>query len=338
MTTNRSAQNGSTNADMPSIRLTRRGDRSILMAILHMLIKPFNGRLVKPKKAWPAGSPRVEVDKKAAKKLDATARRVDEIYIYDLSTKHTSSMEKQKTRRLYYFAGGGWQMPASSEHWAFLTEMTAKLPGIAVSLVSYPLAPNSPAPVAIPQLMKMYRTLMEEAHKAGEEVIMAGDSAGGNVVLSIIINALWEDAESGSGDSTCPKAVMVVCPSTDLSRENPDMRKVEKHDPLLKMPFVESTATAWRGQWPSSDVRVSPMFADLSPLMHRGVQVHGLTAGYDILSVDARLFRDKLNQAGVHGEWLDWDKQMHCFPLAFSFGLRESVEAKDWILDVLRRV
>lgn len=229
-------------------------------------------------------------------------------------------------------------MPASSEHWAFLAEMTTKLPDIAISLVSYPLAPNSPAPIAIPQLMKLYRTLMKQAHEAGEEVIMGGDSAGGNVVLSLVTNSLLEDAQSDSRDAPCPKALMVMCPSTDLSRENPDMLKVEKNDPLLPMPFVESTANKWRGDWPASDIRVSPQFADLSQLAQRGVAVNGLTAGYDILSVDARVFRDKLDQAGVRGEWLEWGKQMHCFPLAFSFKLRESVEAKDWYLDVLRRV
>jgi acetyl esterase/lipase len=47
--------------------------------------------------------------------------------------------------------------------------------------------------------------------------------------------------------------------------------------------------------------------------------------------------REKCNQAGVRGEWLDWEKQMHCFPLTFGYRLPEGVWAMEWILGVLER-
>ena len=100
------------------------------------------------------------------------------------------------------------------------------------------------------------------------------------------------------------------------------MKAIEKDDPILHIPFVDGSANKWRGDWDAADPRVTPITADLSPLARRGVQVHGVVGRYDISSPDAILFGMKFEKAGVPGEWLDWDKQMHCFPMARSFGLR----------------
>lgn len=223
-------------------------------------------------------------------------------------------------------------MPASGEHWKLCTEFADKLPHISIAVVSYPLSPNSPAPISFPQMMKMYRQLLTEAEEAGEGVILGGDSAGGNIVLCLALAALAED-----DSRPVPKAVLAISPSCDLRRSNPEIQVIAKHDPLLRMPFIKETARKWHADWDAADPRVSPLMADVTPLASRGVKVHGVVGSYDMLSADANLFRDKCDKAGVEGEWLEWDKQMHCFPLAWPYKLPESVAAKDWILEVLRR-
>ncbi|KAK4501456.1 hypothetical protein PRZ48_007265 [Zasmidium cellare] len=319
-----------------SIKVTKRHDRSLYMHVLHRAVRLFKGRIIKLGDPLPAGSPKIEPTKKAKKQLNVRERELEGVWMYDLLPKQ--STEKRATKkRIYYFCGGGWQSPATEQHWALLTEMALNLTDTTVSLISYPLAPNSPAPETFPKLMKLYRKVMSDAHEAGEEVILAGDSAGGNIVLSIIVNALHEDAERGE-ELPCPKAIFAMSPSTDLRRQNPDIKALEPYDPILRIDFINQTASSWCGDWDPSDIRVSPLLADLTPLAKRGVPVHGLTGGYDILGPDAVLFREKCRNAGVQGEWLEWDKQMHCWPLAFNFKLPESVKAKDWILDVLRRV
>jgi acetyl esterase/lipase len=274
-----------------------------------------------------------------SKRCDVTERKVNDIHIYDITQKRSSSSSSpvsepplRPRKRVYYFAGGGWQSPPTNEHWKIIGEIVTQLPDTVVSLTSYPLAPNSAAPVAFPQLMNLYSTILKEAEVAQEDVIFAGDSAGGNIILALTLHALHEDP-----DCRVPKALIAIAPSTDLGRGNPDIQALEKHDPLLRIPFIVDTAKSWRGEWDAKDVRVSPLFADVTALAKRGVKVHGVTGGYDILSPDGILFRNKCSDAGVVGEWLHWDKQMHCFFLAFPYRLRESVEAVEWIVDVLRR-
>lgn len=213
-----------------------------------------------------------------------------------------------------------------------VTELATQLTDTVVTMVSYPLAPNSPAPVAFPQLMKMYRTLMSDATAAKEEVILVGDSSGGNIVLCLLANDLLEQP-----DAPCPKAVLAISPSTDMRRENEAIDTVEKYDPILTKEFIKNSAKTWCGDWDPSDVRVSPLLADLTPIARRGVPIHGVTGLYDILSPDGILFREKCRDVGIKGEWLEWDKQMHVFPLTFPYKLPEGVESMKWIVDLLTR-
>ena len=58
---------------------------------------------------------------------------------------------------------------------------------------------------------------------------------------------------------------------------------------------------------------------------------------FDVLAPDANLVREKLESVGVEGEWLVWEKQMRCFPLAWHYRLEESIRRMEWIVDVLKR-
>lgn len=318
-----------------SIVVTYRSDRSIPMFMVQSFIRPFNTVIAKSRHVRPPGSPKLEAPSSAQKKLNITERVVEEMYLYDLEPKSASRINgeaKPRRRRLFYFAGGAWQMTPSSQHWALVTELATQLTDTIVTLVSYPLAPKSPAPVAFPQIMKMYRKLLADATAANDEVILVGDSAGGNIILSLLANDLLEHP-----DAPCPKAVLAISPSTDMRRENEAIKRVEKHDPILRIPFIKNSAKTWCGEWDPSDIRVSPLLADITPIARRGVLVHGVTGLYDILSPDGILFREKCRDAGVRGEWLEWDKQMHVFPLTFPYKLQEGVESMKWIVDLLRR-
>lgn len=321
-----------------AIRTTTRHDRSILMLILHMILRPFHNHVGRSAKRRPKGSVELNPSSIGTKKCEVTHRKVCDINVYDMVVKAPTKPKINK--RIYYFCGGGWQTPPSSQHWGICSRMAQDVPGATVSLVSYPLAPNNPAPEAFPWLMRFYREVMERAEEVGEKIIFAGDSSGGNIVLSVVLEALREDDEEPASAEMKrkphPVAVFAICPSTDLTRNNPDIKKLEKNDPILTYKFVKSTADAWCGDWDPADRRITPINANVSLLAKYGVHVHGITAGYDILSPDGVLFRKKLEENGVIGQWLHWEKQMHCFVLTYPYGLREAKEAIDWAMDLLK--
>ena len=177
---------------------------------------------------------------------------------------------------------------------------------------------------------------MTTASQTGNETItFAGDSSGGNLVLSMVLAALTEDALCATPDS-----VMLISPVVDLRFTNPQIALLEKKDPLLRRRVEISTAKSWAGEWELSDPRLSPLLVDedtLRVLRQRGVKVHGVMGGYDILTPDTLLFRERCVEVGIEGEWLMWEGQMHCFPVAFRYGLRESVEGTEWIVGALSK-
>lgn len=224
--------------------------------------------------------------------------------------------------------------PAGPPHISICAELATKLDDTTVSLVSYPLAPNSPAPTTVPQLLKLYHALLAESAAAKEKVVFVGDSAGGNLCLTLPLTALNQDTHA-----RCPASIMLISPCVDPRNDHPKTLEIEKAgvDPLLSIAFADGCSGKWRGEWSLSDPRLSALDADLSVLKRRGIRVHGVYGHYDILSPNVTVFKDKCNSLGISGEWLEWDKQMHIFPLFWELGLSEAVTAKDWILAVLDR-
>ncbi|KAI9658738.1 MAG: hypothetical protein M1821_002298 [Bathelium mastoideum] len=408
-------------ANSQSIKITKRSDRSIRMLMLQKFLFVFKTYLASAKKHYPPESVRLKPPTAVLRKCTVKERQVDGIWIYDLEAKKTAPKQNmprvdtsehgptgkfpnaQRKRRIYYFAGGGWQMPASKPHWKTLAEILRRLSEspssekptqpaaqTVISVVSFPLAPASPAPITFPKLVKLYETLVRTSIDAGEYIIFAGDSAGGNLACALVIHALsstrpepedapmprQEDKETEATPSTtstttntslAPHAILALCPSVHLCRDNncPILKSIEKKDPLLSIHFITCTADHWVGAqqsagrrlradapaeqmaaqppselpepWDKTDPRVSPLKGDIGALARAGVRVHGTTAGYDLLSGDARRFRDRCNEEGVQGKWLEWERQMHCWHLTWSFGLPEAKEAIDWMVDVLRQ-
>lgn len=324
-----------------SIQVTRRDDCSMVMSLVLFLVRCFRKQLNSGTPKHSDGSIELSPSKSQLSSCTLSKRTVCDVHIYDFVPPNKPAKSPEK--RIYYFAGGSWQEPPSSQHWKVCAKMAKDMPDTIVAIVSTPLAPNNPAPSSFPWCLKLYRALVAAAEEAGEKVILAGDSSGANIALCLLLEALREDAESMSKTGIDIRqlphavAVMAISPSTDLTRKNPDIERIKDHDPFLTPEIIKQTAKAWHADWDPADRRVSPINADISLLAKRGIKIHGVTAGYDVLSPDGIMFRERCAKEGVEGEWLEWDKQMHCFVLMQPYGIREGVEGAKWMIDVLKK-
>ena len=88
-----------------------------------------------------------------------------------------------------------------------------------VVVVSYPLAPKSPASESLPILQAWLRAIMTQAIQENRNVTLMGDSAGGNMALSL---AFWWAGQPEAQQSTSPlKNVFAISPAVDMRNENP---------------------------------------------------------------------------------------------------------------------
>ena len=327
-----------------SLTVTQLNGRSIPTTILQTVVRPFRPRLVKPGKPTPPGSQPLQPPKSASSKCDIKEYQVKNNYLNSFTPKspeHTSKIiNPTRKHQLLYFAGGGFQSPPSSDHWKFITELSLKLPQYEVTVVSSPLAPNSPAKDSLPAVQEMLTEILGQAVKEGRAVSMAGDSSGANIALSLAITSTSSSLGDPASKAEVLKNVLVISPPTDMRNINPAIAEAERHDPVLTKRYTDSVADTWVPDVPREgriQPELSPLLADLDGLKRAGIKIHGCVGTYDVLSPDGIAFRKKCQDAGIQGEWLEWEGQMHCFPLAWHYGLPESKKAKDWIIDVLNR-
>lgn len=328
-----------------SIKVDHRDSRSAVNHALQKVVEAFSSAIMKPGKPFPVGSPRLTPHKSVYKGCHIREYQLEECWLYGFSKLDTSTRERGREKerenapihQLFYFAGGGFRGAPTKEHWLLCTELCANLPEYEINLVSYPLAPNSPASKSIPQLEKLYQNIAEQSKSQNTRITLMGDSAGGNIALVLGLYGAASYLKEG-GVGVCPiRSILAICPAVDHRNQNPEIDNLDSKDRVLSRKVIESVSELWKGDWSVEDPRVSPILADVSILQKAHIKVDGVLGMDDVLAPDAVLFRDKLAAAGVVGEWLDWEKQMHCFPLMFPYHIHEPVEAKNWILNVLKQ-
>ena len=262
--------------------------------------------------------------------------------MYDFTPEGFSTKVKPK-QHLYYFAGGGFQAPPASEHWKIVKSLAIRLRGTyLVTLVSYPLALNTPAHKSIPMMQSWLKVIIESAKGQGMRVTLAGDSAGGNVVLCL--GFLWAAEEAklaGVEDMLDTEGtlsqVLAISPACDMLNTNPAILETDRFDATLTKELIEECAKGWIGNIDRKDPRVSPVYADLDVVRRAHLKVHGIVATWDVLAPDALRMMEELRKERVEGDWLVWERQMHCFPLAACYGHPEGRRGLEWMIDVLKR-
>ncbi|KAH9217430.1 alpha/beta hydrolase fold-domain-containing protein, partial [Leptodontidium sp. 2 PMI_412] len=293
-------------------------------AAAQKIISPFSSLILKPGGPQPPRSPQLTPPKNPQSTSSVEESQIADTWQYTFKTPSKSDVQSKKTHRIYYFAGGGFRGVPEKEHWKLCADLCVLLPEYEISLISYPLALNSPASKALPHLERFYDTLAERPRQENFRITLFGDSCGGNIAIVLGLYAASEYLKvKDTSNGFCPvETVMAMCPAMDTRNENPDIDVVEVHDPILSRKTIEEAADGWRAELPASDPRVFPILADLMSFKKVGIKVDGITAGYDTLTLDAIKFREKLRECGVDGDWLQWEKQMHRFPLLSAFHIR----------------
>lgn len=201
-----------------------------------------------------------------------------------------------KAGHVLYLHGGAFCVGSPATHRA-LTARLARDLGLPVFAADYRLAPEHPFPAALDDALAAYRALLAEG-----PVIVAGDSAGGTLVL------LLAQALRDAGDPP-PACLLLLSPLADLTLTGlPDTVPGEA---LLSTPWVSACIDHFRGPLSADDPRVSPMHGRLEALPATFVQW-----GSDELFAPgcARLV-EALRTAGVEVQAEVVARRWHVFPL-----------------------
>ena len=227
-----------------------------------------------------------------------------------------------RSKVILYCHGGGY----TSGNLGYARVLAAKMAGATgceVLAFQYRLAPEFPYPAALEDGLEAWEYLMHQGWGA-KDVILAGDSAGGNLALELTL-ALKEEGRFQPG------RLVLFSPWTDMSASGDSYTQREELDPMLTNRYIQSVRSAYA---PNADYRhpkLSPLFADLSGLPPTLIQV----GEREILYSDSERLRNALTTAGVPCVLQSWPDMWHVFQM---FPLKSAGEAMTAMADFLRQL
>jgi len=221
------------------------------------------------------------------------------------------------SRRVLYIHGGGFIMGSPKSH-RTITSKFAEITGCAVLSIDYRLLPKFKHMDCVADCRTTYQWILEngpDGEETIEQLFMAGDSAGGNLVLAL--TAWIRD----NGLRT-PEAVLALSPLTDSTFSGASIHSNEATDvmlapvlkPLKMLPrFFQSWWIALVHRIRPSDPIASPLLGDLAGLPPILVQA----SEAEMLLDDARRYVYKANAAGSPVKLQTWPDMVHVWQIFY---------------------
>lgn len=202
-----------------------------------------------------------------------------------------------------YLHGGAFAFGSSATHRAVTTAL-ARLTRLPVLSLDYRLAPEHPFPCALDDAVHAYRTLLARGI-APWSIVLAGDSAGGNLALATLV-ALRDAGVD------LPAGAVLFSPWADLSHAT---QRNSGALPLSQSAMAMATRMyLGDGGQPVADhdlpALASPAHADLHGLPPLQIQISDAETMYR----DARLLASRLRRAGSAAELAIWHAMPHAWP------------------------
>jgi len=220
-------------------------------------------------------------------------------------------------RRVLYIHGGGFILGSPKSH-RTITSQFSEITGSAVLAIDYRLLPENKHMDSVEDCRSSYRWLLDNGPNGPEpiqQLFMGGDSAGGNLVLSL---TAW----IRDNDLRTANAVVAFSPLTDSTFSGSSIRRNEATDvmlapvlkPLRKLPrFFQSWWVVFAHRMRPSNPIASPLLGDLGNLPPILIQA----SEAEMLLDDARRYVNKACASGSPVKLQTWPHMLHVWQIFY---------------------
>jgi len=194
------------------------------------------------------------------------------------------------------YAHGGGYMAGGLDYARVLASKMAIATGFTTYSFDYRLAPEYPYPAALEDGLAMWEYLTNEKYSP-DHILLAGDSAGGNLAICLVQKFLGEK-------KSVPKGLLLFSPWTDMTGTASSYETNKDIDPILTKKYVMSGVRLYTGiqteneEDPGTeelkDPKFSPLFGEF-----KGFPPTYIMAGKNgILLDDSIRLKEKIKEAG----------------------------------------
>jgi monoterpene epsilon-lactone hydrolase len=203
--------------------------------------------------------------------------------------------------RLLYLHGGGFIACSARTHRPVTGYLAQR--GFAVFAPNYRLAPEHPFPAAIEDAVAVWRAFAAEG-----PAVLAGDSAGGNLALALLLSA--RDA-----GLTLPRAAALFSPATDFLGAGASHTANAARDAMFAPEGLARLLPVYLAGADPAQPLASPLYADLTGLppllLHVGER--------ELLRDDSTRLAERAREAGVAVDLTVFPVVPHVWQFAHGF-------------------
>lgn len=201
---------------------------------------------------------------------------------------------------MLYCHGGGYNT-GDLEYCKILGGKLAKVSKMNVISFLYPLTPENPYPTQLLTAVKVYKDVLLEF---GEIDVIAGDSAGGHLALSLV-------QKIKNTDISMPKKLILMSPWTDLTLSGESYKTKKDVDVSLTPEYMEYIRKCFCKTNDYKSPLISPVFANFTNFPKTLIQV-----GTDeILLWDSLMLFDNMRKYNVNVKIDIHEKAGHVFQM-----------------------
>lgn len=224
--------------------------------------------------------------------------------------------------------GGSYMGAVRNAYYVFAGLYNEVSHGCNVLTPDYRVAPEHPYPAALEDAVASYQWLLDKGYY-GEQIIVAGDSAGGGLAMALCM--YLKDHHM-----PMPGGVVAMSPWTDLTASGESYETNYERDPLFgntkdSLIYVNDYA----GDHDKMDCYISPLFGDFRGFPPMLIQVGSL----EMLLSDSVSVAAKAREQGIRVRLSIYEGMFHVFQMAY-LNIPESKKA--WaevgkFIDVIRK-
>ena len=225
---------------------------------------------------------------------------------------------------ILYCHGGGYST-GSRLYARTLTGKLAMSTSMDVLSFDYRLAPEHPYPAALEDAMKVWDYLMLLGYGA-RDVILAGDSAGGNLALALTLKLRKEKR-------LLPRGLVLMSPWTDLTSSGQSHKTKAQIDPVLNAAYLAEMIHNYAAQEDLTNPLISPLFGEYEGFPPTCIQV----GENEVLQDDAKMLYQKLLKANVSVRLDIFPGMWHVFQMSpFKTAYEAMDRNAEFIYDICR--
>lgn len=207
--------------------------------------------------------------------------------------------EAPEDKVILYLHGGAYVI-GSANVYKTIAGGLAQASGLNLFIPDYRLAPEHPYPAAPDDVLSCYRALLADDNY--RYIAVAGDSAGGGLVMGLLLNARAHNLAQ-------PACAVLWSPWLDLQCALPSIRSNAAADPTLEEEGLKISVRHYLGNTIPDDEILHPLRADLSGLAPLLIQVGSI----EILLDDALALATQAARHETHCQLEVWPGMPHVF-------------------------